>query len=55
MAAGRRAGLFDASVTLALRGGDLVIGWPGGDEPLWMTGPAAVAFRGEIDPALLTA
>ena len=55
MAAGRRAGLFDASVTLALRGGDLVIDWPGGDEPLWMTGPAAVAFRGEIDPALLTA
>jgi diaminopimelate epimerase len=55
MAAGRRAGLFDASVTLALRGGDLVIGWSGGDEPLWMTGPAAVAFRGEIDPALLTA
>lgn len=55
MAAGRRAGLFDAAVTLALRGGDLVIDWPGGDEPLWMTGPAAVAFRGEIDPALLTA
>jgi diaminopimelate epimerase len=55
MAAGRHAGLFDASVTLALRGGDLVIDWPGGDAPLWMTGPAAVAFRGEIDPALFTA
>jgi diaminopimelate epimerase len=55
MAAGRRAGLFDASVTLALRGGDLVIDWQGGEAPLWMTGPAAVAFRGEIDPALFTA
>ncbi|MFM7707989.1 MAG: diaminopimelate epimerase [Gammaproteobacteria bacterium] len=54
-AAGRRAGLFDASVTLTLRGGDLVIDWSGGDAPLWMTGPAAVAFRGEIDPALLNA
>ena len=55
MAAGRRAGLFDASVTLMLRGGDLVIDWPGGDAPLWMTGPATVAFRGEIDPALFNA
>ena len=55
MAAGRRAGLFDAAVTLALPGGDLVIDWPGGDAPLWMTGPAAVAFRGEVDPALFTA
>lgn len=52
MAAGRRAGLFDPSVTLSLRGGDLSIDWPGGDAPLWMTGPAVVAFRGEIDPAL---
>jgi diaminopimelate epimerase len=55
MAAGRRAGLFDASVTLTLRGGDLVIDWPGGDAPLWMTGPATVAFRGELDPALFNA
>jgi diaminopimelate epimerase len=51
MAAGRRAGLFDASVTLALRGGELVIDWPGDGAPLWMTGPAVVAFRGELDPA----
>ena len=55
MAAGRRAGLFDASVTLALRGGDLTIDWPGDDAPLWMTGPAAVAFRGEIDPSFFGA
>jgi diaminopimelate epimerase len=55
MAAGRRAGLFDAAVTLALRGGELALDWPGGDTPLWMTGPAAVAFRGEIDPTLFTA
>lgn len=52
MAAGRRAGLFDAAVTIALPGGELVIDWPGGDAPLWMTGPAAVAFRGEVHPDL---
>ena len=55
MAAGRRAGLFDAAVTLALRGGELALDWSGGDTPLWMTGPAAVSFRGEIDPVLFTA
>ena len=51
MAVGRRAGLFDETVTLRLRGGALTLRWPGGDAPLWMTGPAAVAFRGEFDPS----
>lgn len=49
MAVGRRAGLFDETVTLHLRGGALTLRWPGDDAPLWMTGPATVAFRGEIE------
>jgi diaminopimelate epimerase len=49
MAAGRLAGLFDETVTLRLRGGALALRWPGGDTPLWMTGPAMVAFRGEVE------
>jgi diaminopimelate epimerase len=51
MAVGRLAGLFDETVTLRLRGGALTLRWPGGDAPLWMTGPAVVAFRGEIEPS----
>ncbi len=51
MAVGRRDGLFDEIVTLRLRGGALTLRWPGGDAPLWMTGPAVVAFRGEIEPS----
>jgi diaminopimelate epimerase len=51
MAVGRRAGLFEETVTLQLRGGALTLRWPGGDAPLWMTGPAVVAFRGELDPS----
>ena len=51
MAVGRRDGLFDEIVTLRLRGGALTLRWSGGDAPLWMTGPAVVAFRGEIEPS----
>jgi diaminopimelate epimerase len=51
MAVGRRDGLFDETVTLRLRGGALTLRWSGGDAPLWMTGPAMVAFRGEIEPS----
>jgi diaminopimelate epimerase len=52
MAVGRRAGFFDEAVTLRLRGGAITLYWPGADLPLWMTGPAAVAFRGRFDPAV---
>ena len=51
MAVGRRDDLFDETVTLRLRGGALTLRWSGGDAPLWMTGPAVVAFRGEIEPS----
>ena len=49
MAVGRRDGLFDEIVTLRLRGGALTLRWSGGDAPLWMTGPATVAFHGELE------
>ena len=49
MAVGRRAGLFDEIVMLHLRGGALTLRWSGGDAPLWMTGPATVAFHGELE------
>ena len=48
MAAGRRAGAFDEEVAITLAGGTLSLRWPGAGEPLWMTGPAVVSFRGEI-------
>lgn len=51
MAVGRRAGLFDETVTLTLPGGALTLRWPGDDAPLWMIGPAAVAFHGGFDPS----
>jgi diaminopimelate epimerase len=49
MAVGRRAGLFDEIVMLHLRGGALTLRWSGGNAPLWMTGPATVAFHGELE------
>ena len=48
MAIGRAADLFDAEVTLQLPGGALNLRWAGPGQNLWMTGPAAVAFRGEL-------
>ena len=49
VAVGIRRGLLDARVRVSTRGGDLTIGWEGGDNPLWMTGPAVVVFEGEIE------
>lgn len=49
MAAGRRADWFDGEVDVRLPGGSLRIDWSGGNSALWMTGPAVVAYRGEID------
>jgi diaminopimelate epimerase len=47
-AAARRRGLVDAAATVALPGGDLLIAEaPAGT--LTMTGPVAIAFRGETD------
>jgi len=48
VAVGRRLGWLDASVTVALPGGELVIDWAGADNPLWMTGAAETAFHGTL-------
>jgi diaminopimelate epimerase len=47
MAVLRRRDRVDASVRVALPGGELQIDWPGPGHTLWMTGPAAFAFEGE--------
>jgi diaminopimelate epimerase len=47
--AGIREGLLDDTVRVATRGGELTIRWPGGENPVWMTGPAVVVFEGEIE------
>jgi diaminopimelate epimerase len=41
-------GVVDAEVEIELRGGSLQIGWSGGESHVFMTGPAAEVFRGEI-------
>ena len=40
-------GVVDDEVRVELRGGELEIGWKGGDAPVIMTGPAAEVFTGE--------
>jgi diaminopimelate epimerase len=49
VAAGIRRGLLDSRVRVSTRGGDLTIRWEGGDNPVWMTGPAVAVFEGEIE------
>jgi diaminopimelate epimerase len=45
---GRLWGLLEERVDIELPGGTLRIEWRGQDAPLWMTGPAARVFDGEI-------
>jgi diaminopimelate epimerase len=54
VAVGRRHGRLGARVAVALPGGVIDIVWEGPGQPLSMTGPAAVAYRGqvELDPYL---
>lgn len=47
--AGRIQNLLDETVTVELRGGDLVVSWQGDDQPVLMTGPATFVFEGTID------
>lgn len=46
--AGRVQGLLDETVTVSLRGGDLVVSWSGEHQPVLMTGPATLVFEGKI-------
>ncbi len=47
--AGIRFGWLDAAVEVHTHGGDLRIEWAGGDANVFMTGPAATVFEGEIE------
>jgi diaminopimelate epimerase len=49
VAIGRRRGQLDAVVQVHLPGGELRIEWPGPEEHIWLTGPAAVSFQGQVD------
>ncbi|MGH8762029.1 MAG: diaminopimelate epimerase [Nitrosospira sp.] len=46
---GINLGLLESMVKVSFRGGDLMVRWKGGAEPVWMTGPAITVFDGEID------
>jgi diaminopimelate epimerase len=47
--AGIRRGLLDSPVTVETRGGALTVSWAGGDNAVWMKGPARSVFEGEIE------
>lgn len=49
MAVGHRAGWLDEQVEIRLPRGSLTLNWRGDGSPMWMTGPAAVAFHGEVE------
>lgn len=48
VAVGVTRGLLDAKVRVTMSGGELVVKFNGGSEPVWMTGPAVFVFDGEI-------
>ncbi len=41
-------GLLDSPVAVRTRGGTLTVSWAGGDNPVWMKGPARTVFEGTI-------
>ncbi len=47
--AGIRRGLLDSPVRVETRGGTLTVAWPGGDNAVWMKGPAKTVFEGSIE------
>ncbi len=49
VAVARRWGLLDSEVSVSARGGELGVRWGGPGEPIWLTGPAQIAFRGHFD------
>ena len=42
-------GLLDSPVRVQMRGGTLTIAWTGGDNAVWMKGPANTVFEGSIE------
>jgi diaminopimelate epimerase len=49
VAAAQRRGLCGTRVEVLLDGGPLTIEWAGGEAHIFMTGPTALSYRGEID------
>jgi diaminopimelate epimerase len=47
--AGIARGLLDSPVRVETRGGALTISWAGGDNPVWMKGPAETVYEGFLD------
>jgi diaminopimelate epimerase len=47
--AGILRGLLDSPVAVEVRGGALTVSWEGGDNAVWMKGPARRVFEGEIE------
>jgi diaminopimelate epimerase len=47
--AGILRGLLDSPVIVETRGGTLTVSWAGGDNAVWMKGPASSVFEGEIE------
>jgi diaminopimelate epimerase len=47
--AGIARGLLDSPVRVHARGGTLTISWAGGDNAVWMKGPAKTVFEGSIE------
>jgi diaminopimelate epimerase len=47
--AGIARGLLDSPVKVETRGGALTVSWAGGDNPVWMKGPAEKVYDGILD------
>jgi diaminopimelate epimerase len=48
-AVARSRGLVDAEVRVEVRGGELRVNWAGRGEHIWLSGPAAVSFEGQVE------
>ena len=42
-------GTLDSCVCVETRGGELTVSWAGGDNPVWLKGPAVTVYEGAIE------
>ena len=49
VAVGRNLGLLASDVAVHVPGGQLGVHWEGPDQGVWLTGPAAVAYTGQVE------
>jgi len=47
--AGILRGALDSPVAVQTRGGTLTVSWAGGDNPVWMKGPATKVYEGVVE------